>query len=328
MSDIFGDDPMAIMINDLYPLVEATEATEGILSTCKKTFDKLQVFICEANEKINNMNVELVKMQKDFVDFQNEYFPKFNNAKSDVRKIRQTLGQLAHRTTTETRDLKVLLEALDESEDTFLLKAAIEKMKDLMVLSKDALIQASEKYNKAIETFENINSSIQTLNSFLKKLLDTESEEYKSWTAKVRGVTYSTTVPTFAAAFAVGDVLGGNGLCSAIGNLIVISTTVATIEGIIYSYTAQLKKFEVLTAGIVASSREIDENLKEGIAFLSEEICVLNKWSNNVDTVSKNIDKYPQEFLKKYMAIRTIFINGLNDLQTTASDFLNRGEFQ
>ena len=105
-----------------------------------------------------------------------------------------------------------------------------------------------------------------------------------------------------------------------------ISSTVATTEGIIATYTAELEKFEFLTGDMLASGKKIDETMKVGIAFLSEEIDVLNKWSNNVDTMSKNIDSYPQEYLKKIKSIRTVFFNALNDLQTTASEFLNRGE--
>ena len=313
--------------NDLYPIVEAVRESKTILITAEKTFDKLQVFVSEANEKINKMNAQLESLKKGHAEFEDEYFPKFNKAKSELRQVRQRLRQLAEKTTTETRDLKVLLEGLDvETEDTFLLKAAINKMKDLMVLSKDALIEAKEKYNQAIETFENLNSSIQTQNRFLKKLLDTESEEHKTWEAKVRVFTYSTTIPTTVGSFIAADVFGCLGICSTIGNLIVISSTVATTEGIIATYTADLEKFEALTGDMLASGEKIDETMKEGIAFLSEEIDVLNRWSNNVDTMSKNIDSYPQEYLKKIKSIRTVFINGLNDLQTTASEFLNRGE--
>lgn len=45
-----------------------------------------------------------------------------------------------------------------------------------------------------------------------------------------------------------------------------------------------------------------------------------------MDTVSKNIDQYPQEYLRKIKVIRTTFINALTDLQNTATEFLNRGE--
>jgi len=312
--------------NDLYPMVDAVGATKTILKTAKKTFQQLEGFVAEANEKINAMNVELKNLQKDHAQFKEEYFDEFNKAKSELRQVRHRLRQLADRTTTETRDLKVLLEGLDESDDTFLLKSAIEKMKNLLVLSKDALSEAKEKYYQAIETFENLNSSIQTQNRYLKNLVDTESAEHKAWVDKVRAATYATTVPATVTGFLVADIFGCLGICSTIGNLIVIGTTAASVEESIKSYSAELEKFETLTGNMLVSGQKIDETMKEGIAFLDEEIDVLNRWSNNVDTVSENIDKYPQEYLKKIKAIRTIFINGLNDLQTTACEFLNRGE--
>jgi len=312
--------------NDLYPMVDAVGATKTILTTAKKTFSKLEVIVLEAKEKIENMNVQLKSLQKEHSEFQDEYFPRFNKAKSELRQVRQRLRQLAERTITETRDLKILIESIDESDDTFLLKAAIKKMKDLMVLSKDALIEAKEKYNNAIETFEDLNSSIQIQNRFLKNLLDTESAEHKAWEEKVRAAAYGTSIPVSVGAFIAADVAGCLGFCSLFGNLAVLSAVAATTEETIKSYTAELEKFETLTGGMLASGRKIDETMKEGIAFLVEEIDILDKWSNSVDTVSNNIDNYPQEYLKKIKAIRTIFINGLNDLQTTATEFLNRGE--
>merc|ERR1711911_35423 len=105
--------------NDLYPMVDAVGATKTILKTAKKTFQQLEGFVAEANEKINAMNVELKNLQKDHAQFKEEYFDEFNKAKSELRQVRHRLRQLADRTTTETRDLKVLLEGLDESDDTF-----------------------------------------------------------------------------------------------------------------------------------------------------------------------------------------------------------------
>merc|ERR1711971_17608 len=312
--------------NDLYPMVDAVGATKAVLTTAKKTFNKLEAIVSEAKEKIENLNAQLKSLQKEYAEFQDEYFPKFNKAKSELRQVRQRLRQLAERTITETRDLKILLEGLDESDDTFFLKAAIKKMKDLMVLSKDALIEAKEKYNQAIETFEDLNSSIQIQNRFLKNLLDTESEEHKAWEQTIRGASYGASVPIAIGSFAAMDATFCLGFCSTFGNLIVLSIVTASTEETINSYSAELKKFEALTGGMLASGRSIDDTMKEGIAFLVEEIDVLNKWSNNVDTVSQNIDNYPQEYLKKIKSIRTVFINGLNDLQTTATDFLNRGE--
>ena len=315
-----------LLENDLYTMVDAVGATKTILETSKKTFKQLEGFVAEANEKINNLNVKLKSLEKDNAQFKSEYFDEFNKAKSELRQVRHRLRQLAGRTTTETRDLKILLKALDESDDTFLLKSAIEKMKNLLVLSKDALIEAKEKYYQAIETFENLNSSIQTQNRILKNLLDTESEEHKYWKSKVRISAYGGTISSSITGFIIADIAGCMGICSALGNIVVIGTATATIEGIIQSYSAELEKFETLTGDMLVSGQKIDETIKEGIAFLDEEIDVLKRWSNNVDTLSESIDTYPQEYLKKIKAIRTIFINGLNDLQTTACEFLRRGE--
>merc|ERR1712179_26981 len=309
--------------NDLYPMVDAVGATKTFLKTAKETFEKLEVFVSEANERINDMDLVLQSFQEGNSQFQKNYSTKFNKAKNELRQVRLRLRQLADRTTTETRDLKILLEGLDESDDTFLLKSTIEKMKNLMVLSKDALIEAKEKYYKAIETFDNLNSSIKTQNKYLKKLADPDSAEHKAWVAKIRSATYGAAAPASVIAFAVADFLGCLGLCSTIGNLAVIGTTAAAVEEGIKS---QIETFKTITGDMVASGQKIDETMKEGITFLTEEIDVLNRWSNNVDTVSKNIKSYPQEYLKKIKAIRTIFINGLNDLQTTACEFLNRGE--
>lgn len=66
-----------------------------------------------------------------------------------------------------------------------MLKATIEKMKELMVLSKDALTEATEKYYQAIETFDNLNSSIQLQNRLLKNFSETASENVNSLSFKL-----------------------------------------------------------------------------------------------------------------------------------------------
>ena len=335
---------LPVVENDLYPMVNAVGATRNILKTAEKTFEQLEDFVTEANEKINSINLLLKSLQEGHAQLKDDYFSKFNKAKSELRQVRNRIRQLADRTTTETRDLKVLLEALDESDDTFLLKAAIEKMKTLMVLSKDALIEAEEKYYQAIETFENLNSSIQLDAGYIKKLADTESAEYNEYKTKVRLYT--------ATSFGVAEEILCTGICR-LKNLFTLNGLTANLtEAIGFSlnpidslkfaieryaplvdlivantaYAAEVEKLITLTGDMLVSGQKIDKTIKEGIAFLTDETALLNRWSNNVDAVSKNIDSYPQEYLKKIKAIRTIFINKLNDLQTTACEFLNRGE--
>merc|ERR1711915_1069429 len=89
---------------------------------------------------------------------------------------------------------------------------------------------------------------------------------------------------------------------------------------------AELRKFEKLTGNMLVKGKQIDNKLREANAFLNSEIELIIDWTNNVETVSGNIDSYPEEVLRKYAEIRTIFNDGLDDLQKTAQEFLNRGE--
>merc|ERR1712179_878803 len=109
MSDeISADDPFFLTLlnevirvgetlveNDLYPMVDAVGATKTFLKTAKKTFELLEGFVAEANEKINDMNVELKNLQKDHAQFKEEYFDEFNKAKSELKQVRHRLRQLA-----------------------------------------------------------------------------------------------------------------------------------------------------------------------------------------------------------------------------------------
>ena len=57
---------------------------------------------------------------------------------------------------------------------------------------------------------------------------------------------------------------------------------------------------------------------------VDSEIELIDNWSNNAEIVNENIDRYPQEYLKKYLEIRTTFVTGLDDLQKSAEEFLAR----
>merc|ERR1712062_19052 len=202
--------------NELGNFVQFSGATKTILTEAKKTFSDLDEFVNEAKKKIENMNSELKRLDKRDIAFKDEYFPKFNEAKSELRQVRQRLRKLAGRTVTETRDLKILIDALEENNDPVLLKLALEKMKDLMLLSKEDLIEANQKYNAAIQNFENLNSAIQIQNQYIKKLLNTESAEHEAWVKKVRAGTAFPFIP-----YIDDEVFGCIGLCTIISNAIV-----------------------------------------------------------------------------------------------------------
>ena len=51
---------------------------------------------------------------------------------------------------------------------------------------------------------------------------------------------------------------------------------------------------------------KFDTTINEAISIFTYEIDLINNWTNSAEVVNKNIDKYPEEYLKKYIAIRTM----------------------
>merc|ERR1711992_462623 len=75
--------------------------------------------LLEAERNILKMNGELKAMENQEIQFEENYFPTYNKAKSYLRETRQGLRKLADRTVTDVRDLKDLLEGLglDQTDD-------------------------------------------------------------------------------------------------------------------------------------------------------------------------------------------------------------------
>merc|ERR1711944_238183 len=173
------------IIDQLDSLPLMTEEGKNILKNSKLT-ETIAEALSEAEKNIREMDAELKLLETEELQFEDNYFPAYNEAKRYLRETRQALRKLADKTVKDVRDLKLLLEDLDETDDTFLLKTAIESMKNLMIDTLKTLEEAVEKYNSALDTFEKLNSSIKTQNRKMEKLVDKNSAEYKEWTHKAR----------------------------------------------------------------------------------------------------------------------------------------------
>jgi len=95
-------------------------------------------------------------------EFEQKYLPAYNEAKSYLRKIRQELRELASSTRTDARDLKIVVEHLEESNSSVFFKIFINRMKNKRIDPLEILKEAREKYDSAVKTFENTNSFIAT----------------------------------------------------------------------------------------------------------------------------------------------------------------------
>jgi len=126
-------------------------------------------FTLTAERKILKLGARLKSMHQEF-EFEENYYPDYNRAKSYLRETRQNLRDLAISTRIEARDLKILLENLPKSNDSPLFKIYTNRMKDLWI-DPAVLTVAVDNYNSAVKTFENANSYIAQQIIGLEKIL-------------------------------------------------------------------------------------------------------------------------------------------------------------
>ena len=308
------------IINQVDSVVCFTEETRAVFNNTD-LFETIAESLKEAEKNILEMDAELKLLEKEEYAFEDNYFPAYNEAKSYLRETRQGLRKLADRTVADVRDMKFLLETIDENnKDPFFLKKAISDMKNLMISTLETLTEAKEKYNSALETFDNLNSAIATHHRKLEKMVNKNSAEYKAWTTKTRAGTYGSIAATTVGCI-IADILVSFGACSAV-SLPASITAGTAIEVAIAEYSAEMEKLVTITGRMLKNGKTVDQDINDAIDILTEEIDLINNWANSAELVSNNIDKYPQEYLKKYITIRTVFINGLDDLKIASETFL------
>merc|ERR1712062_18842 len=250
--------------------------------------DQLDSGLLEAERNIRYLYAELE------VEFDEKYFQDYNEAKSYLGETRQELMEMAHRTVTDVRDLKIVLEHLDESSGSVFLTIFTNRMKDLMI--KTGLMEAREKYESAVKTFENLNSFIKTQN----RKVDAENivGEKNAKFNKEREASHY--------------------ICQ--------SAIISCFGGPSYGPFIPFDFYRVddMKDRISNLENNFDQSINEANDILNEEIDMISIWNKSARVVSKNIDNYPAEILTELKSVKTIFIIGLDDLKNVAERFLDQ----
>jgi len=292
--------------NELDSFVEFSQEAGATLKN-PKMFEKVSDTIKEADEKVLEMELHINTLIQKVPELQSEgnFFLKFNEAKRYLRETRQELRNLAMKTVLEVRDLKALLGGVNENtKDTVLLKISLEKMKNLMIETSQRLDAARVKYQTAMETFENLNSYIETQNEVVANVLEADTEDFREdekYKEKIDVVCRWVNIISF-------------GLCG------IIHHHVNTIP--LEEAEEALEQLTTLSENMLEKGSQLTHDIDEAIAILTEEIELINEWANSAENVKRNIDEYPEKYLAKYISIKTIFINGLNDLSEVAEKFI------
>jgi len=314
--DVGGD-----ISNLLESFISFSKETGEILDNSKLT-EKVVESLLVAEQNLLEMEVDLKTLKYEVNELQivGNYFPEYNTAKSYVRETRQELRLLAHRNVAEVRDLKILME--DPDIDAVLLKISLDKMNDLMIETIETLKEADKKYNKAVQIFKNLHSSIKSKHEQLEKLLTEDSSEHKTWVATVQQAAMEECKnETDKGFFGIlknkdEEILGLD-----LDDLLE-SNCPGRVENEISKFEAELQNLKTITERMLESGKYFDETIMEAIEILAGEIDQINSMTERAKDVSKNIDESPDEYLREYQTIATDFINGLDDLKNALDKFL------
>jgi len=344
-------------INQLDALPGFIERSEAIFND-SKMFLNVAACLREAETAILEIDGELKPFEKDELKFEDHYFPAYNQAKQYLRMSRQNLRGLADRTVKEVKALKVLLSDLDESSNPDILTVSMDNMKDLMIKTLAALKESLENYRLARETFRDLNSSIKKHEKSLEETLETlnssieeqhrnpeegfgEYEEQQTrkntnkgwyglevlcfWCDKnnMRSRTEQTKAHGGTLeAFLLADIYGCIGECPANNSSSTMESGIEKYVEKLEKLAARLRNLKKITKRILESGECFETAIKDPIDILNDQIEQMNNWTNSPEVPNSNIDNNPEEYMKKYKAVKTIFVNGLNDLKDSAEDFL------
>merc|ERR1711983_508463 len=135
------------------------------------------------------------------LQYRDNYIEQFNQAIVYVNQTRLDLRKLAVRTVTETKALTPLLDSFDiNADDPAALKSLIEKMKGLMIETKERLEEAVGKYQRAHEVFENLIDYAEVNKNAViggEKELKEKYKKDKAYTEKVRNICAAVSFFTF-----------------------------------------------------------------------------------------------------------------------------------
>jgi len=282
----------------------------------KKTEKKME----EITELIGSVGRETIRITKDV-------YTKYRATRKNVRAARRRLRSLADKTKTACEDLELYLEGWDNEYDNqekkFYLQEQLSIMEALVTESITILKEAEKIYETAIDNIDGVNANLQDFGREMKKMLDTQSAEYNSWTTALRGSVYGTN-GVVSIGLLVGDCLGCLGICSSVGNAITWGTTISIVEANIATVTAKLEELEVLVESASADVNALRNTIPQLIQALEHELNIVSDWRRDAEKLDEKLDTLDLEKFARMSLYRRSFEKKLVALRESAENYLNQ----
>jgi len=305
----------------------------GKLFDNSSLIEKVVESLLGAEENLLQMEVGLksLKYEVPKLRIDGNYFSDFNKAKSYVRQTRQGFREFAYKTVIELRDLKILIQDIDKSQDSILLKISLGKIKDLMIKTLKTLKEAEENYKNAVELFKGLNTSITSKHEELEKMLNRNSAEYHAWVKIVTEVetevcqNRSKDTDNRFKQFVKNAENAVKEVIKTVDVLKVINTEPLCLDSVnekVSDFGAELEKLKGITEGTLEKTKHFAENIMKAIDILTGETDHFETWTEDVKDVRQIIENHSKEYLREYETIGTSFIAGIDDLKVASEKFL------
>merc|ERR1712141_313844 len=307
--------------NELRSFIDFSKETGDLLDNSdwiKQVFESLE----KTEPNVLGLEVELKTLpyEVEGLGIEGNYFPAYNEAKRYLRETGQKLREFAYKTKAEVRDLKTLFAAADESNDSDLIRTAIDKMTGFMSDTLEKFRDANEKYKTAKKTFVDLKNLSTRSKDKVEKMLKDGSAEQEEWKKVVRdAVREENNIPEQAKQLKATIIARYEEIANNKKNspelraqieAQIESKVEAKIEFAITGYNAKLIKLKEVTVNMLESGKSFEDTIDNAMNILGEKI---TKITDSANVFSENKDE--EEILTKYQNIRTDLIQGLDDLK-------------
>jgi len=295
----------------------------------KQALEAVTKFITVLTDGITKIDNEIKALRNlttthnlEAFDLNHAYYHEYLPIKTNLRESRLKLTRLAKKTINMSKKIKGFYDNTNIG-DVVSIKAQLHTLKKFLEESMPILQESEAEYKSAIEKLEAFAPKFFDFNQEVKKMLDTGSAVYDEWTSDVRLGVYAGTATGTVTCAILDATLITWGLCSAIYNPIAWAGALGGVEGAIASYSSQLEKVAMAGDEIHLRMQGLDTSMKETIDFLETEVAIIIEWQEDVENVQDTVSQFNAEELS---VLKNVFIEGIDDLQSSAQAFLDRPE--
>merc|ERR1712223_1381322 len=136
---------------------------------------------------------------------------------------------------------------------------------------------AREKYASLIDIFLTMNEDIEIFKVKLNKASNTNSKEFKTWSAKIRAA-YIGTASAVTVGMVIADIFGCLGICSASVSTTTWAATAASAEVAISNYKGEIKALENQVDNAISHMDKLDASTEGAIKMMSKEMNLVIRW--------------------------------------------------